>query len=709
MKRILFAVLLCMGVVALAASSAFAHGGQFRGPGGAVPPGLREPSDPTPPPPPPPTGGPPVTTPPDPSGPPAPPPVTTPGTPPSVPPPQTGTQPDSPGGRKPGSIGYENWTFWWGNNNDDILHIKESIYAKHASPDTPLGELGGVRGQSTDAKRATAKQVKTVLMPALRWAMDPKNKLFNDTASAGYIALAKVTDDPTDIDLIASGIYKDGKPNTEADQIVRESAALALGLLRRTESERQFDAKELDKVRDLLFQIFDDEGLKEGRTRGFAMLALGLLGDQPTTRGPKPSTGAGGGLLYAPDPISTSLPTTERIFELLNRKYALADLPVCVMLALGMQKPDTIKPEMLDVLVNCGLKGKIGSEEASDDVAAHAALALGRVGTKDHIKAVVNMMKVPSTKPNVKRSAAIALGQLGRRVDGAERAAVATELVKAIEEAKDDSVKNFGLISLAYLIQADIKSKRTDVLNAKGKKPMDFLLKLTDDGRLNQRPFGALALGLIGREIGATPNVVEYGEIKLAAIDVLRNGLKDQKMDKRSRAAFAVALGILQDEGSKKNLVGIVSEKSEDKELRGYAAVALGMIGQPTKDATDAISAAMKERSSEELRQQTAIALGLLGVKSAVDLLLTELKEADSQNVQGQVVLALARIGDERTIEPLVGLLKDGDKPDATRALACAGLGLIGDLEDSPSLARISKDINYRAAPDTINEVLTIL
>ena len=133
------------------------------------------------------------------------------------------------------------------------------------------------------------------------------------------------------------------------------------------------------------------------------------------------------------------------------------------------------------------------------------------------------------------------------------------------------------------------------------------------------------------------------------------------------------------------------------------------MIGQPTKDATDAISAAMKERSSEELRQQTAIALGLLGVKSAVDLLLKELKEADSQNVQGQVVLALARIGDERTIDPLVTLLKDGEKPDATRALACARLGLIGALEDSPSLARISKDINYRAAPDTINEVLTIL
>ena len=54
MLTTLFAVLL----LSVGASDAFAHGGQYRGPGGAVPPSLREPNDPTPPNPPPVTGGP---------------------------------------------------------------------------------------------------------------------------------------------------------------------------------------------------------------------------------------------------------------------------------------------------------------------------------------------------------------------------------------------------------------------------------------------------------------------------------------------------------------------------------------------------------------------------------------------------------------------------------------------------------------------------
>ena len=124
----------------------------------------------------------------------------------------------------------------------------------------------------------------------------------------------------------------------------------------------------------------------------------------------------------------------------------------------------------------------------------------------------------------------------------------------------------------------------------------------------------------------------------------------------------------------------------------------------------------MQERSSEELRRQTAVALGLLGNpkiqgtgKDAVELLLDELKEARSQSHKGQVVLALASVGDHRAVDPLVELLKNKGEQDLTRALACAGLGLIGDLELIPSLARGSKNVNYRASTDIINELPSIL
>src|SRR5439155_24097701 len=90
------------------------------------------------------------------------------------------------------------------------------------------------------------------------------------------------------------------------EQVVNESAAFALGLLRRTEKEKQFDPKELDRVRDFLFDAFGNESL-DTRSRCFSMVAIGLLGDQPTMRLATPVSGSGGGetgggRFYSPDP-----------------------------------------------------------------------------------------------------------------------------------------------------------------------------------------------------------------------------------------------------------------------------------------------------------------------------------------------------------------------------------------------------------------------
>jgi HEAT repeat protein len=703
MKRILLGLAAGVALALAAAPEAKAHGGQFRGPGGGVPPGLREPSDPTPPPPPPPTTPPPTTTPTDPST-PNPTPVT-PSTPNQPPPTQTNPDPDkTPGKKAPTS--FDQWVFWWNNNNDDILQLKQAIYALRVSVGSGLTRLGSETGGRSDATRPTEKAVKEVLIPALLWSMDPANHQHPDTESASYIALAKVTDDPAHIPLLMKAVGTDGKKNKDVDQIVNESAALSLGLLRRAEKGRQFDAKELDRVRDFLFEVFED-GQYQTRTRGFAMLSLGLLGDQPTTRTGKPVTG--GGEFWAPDPVAGGAMTTDRIFAELKKKYSDEQLYVCALLSLSLQPPETVTREMVDVLKECGLKAKLFKESVSDVVASYAALALGRIGTAEDIPALLTALKVKQTGANVKRSAAIALGQLGKRIDGQARATLAVDLYRGLEAVKEASAKNFGIISLAYLIEADIRAERTDVINAKGVKLADEIVKIAKDGRYSERPYGALALGLIGREIGERPAILEYGQLRLASTEVLREGLSDQKMDKRARAAFAVGLGMMADNGSSKKLADVVADKAEDSELRGYAAVALGMIGGGSPEVLKAIKDAMSERSSEELRQQTAIALGLIGSKDAVPLLLKELKEAETQNVQGQIVIALAKIGDAQAIQPLVEILKDSSKPDLTRALACAGLGLIGDLELIPSLARISKDINYRAAPDVVNEVLSIL
>ncbi len=696
--------------LAVFAPTAFAHGGQFRGPSGSVPNGGREPSDPTPPPPPDPTTPPPPTTPSDPTTPTPPTGPTTPTTPSAPQPPTTGPEAPNRGSKTPVSL--DQWQFWWGYNNDDILNIKDAIYTIKRTDQNPLGAVGGAVGAKGDSTRATSKQVKEILVPTLLEVIKDhengnKMKPGPDTESAAYIALAKVMDDPSYIPLFMDAVVgKDGKKNTALHQTVNESAAFALGLLRRSDKARQFDAKELDRVRDFLFNVYENDSLQM-RTRGFAMLAIGLLGDQPTTRERKATT-SGGGLFYAPDAVVGQV-TADRIVDLLKRKHSDSQMYVTGLLALGMQPPTDMSTEIIDMLKECALKGKLFKEGVDDLVASYAALAIGKVGGASEIGAMLNALTVPTTGANVKRSAAIALGLLGKRIDGPARATLASQIVAQLEKVKEATTKNFGIMSLAYLLEADAKAERTDVLNAKGTKVTEFLLKVAKDGRYSERPYGALALGLVGRAIGSQPNVVEYGQFRLQAIEVLREGLKESKMDKRARGAFAIALGVLQDEGSKPDLVAIVGDKQEDKELRGYSAVALGLIGMRSADVVKVIKDALKERSSEELRQQTAIALGLLQSPDTVPTLIQELKEADSQNVLGQIVLALAKIGDARAIAPLVEILRDTSRPDLTRALACAGLGLIGDLEMIPSLSRLSKDINYRASPDTVNEALSIL
>jgi HEAT repeat protein len=694
-----------VAAVALA-PAAFAHGGQYRTPGGSVPPGLREPSDPTPPPPPPGTTPPPTTTPPE-TPPPGTPTTPTTPTPPAPPPTTPSTPSDGPREARKAPTSYEQWIFWWNYNSDEILQIKESIYGLHVSPSNPLGVVGGASGAKNDATRLTEKEVKDRLIPAMRWAMDQANKQSPDTESAAYIGLAKVTDDPSDIALLKKAIVdektKDRPKNI--DQIVNESAALALGLLRRSEQARQFDAKELDRVRDFCFEVFDNQNLN-ARTRCFAMLSIGLLGNQPTAVGT--TVPSGGGLFYAPDPTA-AVTTADHVFSRLSTKYKEEDSYVSLLMALSMQPADTIKLSMLEVLKECALKGKLGKENVSELVSAYAALALGRVGTAKDIPALATAMKVKATGANVKRSAAISLGKLGSHIDGADRANLAVELWKTMDAVKEASTRNFGIISLAYLVIDDVMADKTDVINAKGVKVLDELLKIAEDGRYSERPYGALALGLICRAIGDRPTIEAYGEFRAASSKVLRKSLEETKIDKRTRAAFAVALGMMKEEGAKPALVALVADTKEDNELRGYSAVALGMIKLTTPDVLKALKDTMREKSSEELRLQCAVALGLLGQTDAVPLLLKELDDADTQNVQGQIVIALAKIGDSRAIEPLVTKLKNHQVPDATRAICCAGLGLIGDLEFIPTLSRISKDINYRAACDVINEVLSIL
>src|SRR5207244_8655594 len=78
--------------------------------------------------------------------------------------------------------------------------------------------------------------------------------------------------------------------------------------------------------------------------------------------------------------------------------------------------------------------------------------------------------------------------------------------------------------------------------------------------------------------------LLPYTTLFRSLLDALRAGLVDAGLDARSRGAFAVGLGLAQDEGSRGRLVSILADPKEDAELRGYSAVALGMVGDPSPE-----------------------------------------------------------------------------------------------------------------------------
>ncbi len=402
---------------------------------------------------------------------------------------------------------------------------------------------------------------------------------------------------------------------------------------------------------------------------------------------------------------------TNRLFELLRQDHGTPDLYISILMAIGMQPTTAVSDRQREVLQDCVVKGKLYGRKMQALVRSYACLALGRIGKHAQIGAFEGILFSRRVKNNnIKRSAAIGLGLLGKLANDEERVKIAKTLLKAIDKGKlkDASAQNFAFISLAYLILYDVQAGKTAVIS--DTKADETLLKVTVDGRLTQKPYGALSLALISREIGDTTSIKKLGDFRSKALETIRNSFRSGKgLDSHARAGFAVSLGIAKDTLVVKELTKVLSDRKADPFLRAYCALGLGLIGIGTNEVKVAIREALKDRRSKDLRQQAAVALGLLQDQEAVPLLLKELDKAKTQAQKGLVILALAKVGDARSVAPLIKRIKNPREKDLTRALCVAGLGVIGDLEWIPSLSRISENVNYRASTDVMREVLSII
>ncbi|MHC4937563.1 MAG: HEAT repeat domain-containing protein [Planctomycetota bacterium] len=651
------ATLLLAALLGLLVGSAWAHGGSFRGPNGGVPPGLRQPFDPEPPPPPPsPPGGPGGSTTPERRGPNTDPDGRTPGSGGGPVPPPT----DGPGNRKRANttpMTFDSWRFWWAYNNDDILNLKSHIHERGLSSATPARFLTRQDENNVrDPSLATRRRVITDVIPALRNSLN-RPRDHEDIHGGALVALGKVgsMDHVALFENAAFDRLKTSKGATvKLGLQATESGVLALGML------PNLDPQEKKEVREICLRIIADDKMRS-RERAWAAVCLGLQQDAEAI---------------------------QPLVDLLDRGYdgeAKRNVPAGILCALGLIGSDAPR-EMLEK--------RLVDRKDDARVQAYIGYALGKIGNAESVPVLTRILKGRSYSRFARRSAATALGLCAANADPDVQDAAVKSLKRYIDKSSGDRTgENFATIALSR-IGSD--------------EAIKTLIGLIDKGSRMLKPYAALGLGTLSWYRAQDKQPLDPATLDRIRKVVAKGSRK--YADTETKAAFMIARGLLKDRSAIEECVKIVSRRGDDR-LRGPCCVALGLMGREgvTEEVKTALRDALKERRSADLRRDAATALGLLRDADTVDLLLEELKNARSFTVQGQIILAIGTIGDERAIQPLIEILDNTSRPDATRAMAAVGLGMIGDLLEVPRLSRLSKDYNYRASVADLDELLYIL
>jgi len=653
---------------------AFAHGGSYKGPAGEVPPDSRTPSDP----PPPPGGGTPST--PggeNPSGPSTGgPDAGSPSTPSGGSPtgggtgsgaggPSTGgnggTGPSTgrPGGAKKGA-GYDSWVGWWGYNKDEFLQMKAAANRIRRGPVT------GTAFGRAPAQAVGDADIQGKIVPALRALLADETLSFH-VRSAAEIALAKIGDASIVPTLETLALNEKRTLHRE----VVESAGLSLGLLEKDDAA----------TRKFLVGVVERSAADGSYVRPFSALALGMIG-------------------RATDPNHDA---TRALLDEAARKEAGGDVKPACFEALGILGDDAAVPELLAMIAD-GKASAAGAAPLSEIETAFAVAALGKIGSPGENGCVLDeMIRLADAKSksglDVRRSAAIALGQIAPRCAGRTQRRALDAMKSVVETAVDEQERHFAVMSLARFAA----SKSVD--DATRADVVATLSRHMQKGRGQTPAFAAMALGVVGRAICDEGGAAPEEEIRAP----LRAKFKDCA-DAHERGAYALASGLVRDPLAADELKKALSDRKEDKRVRGWSALALGLIGD--RASIDAIRAVLADETDRELRVQTAMAAGLVGDATVIDELVAVLKSRDASNYEiGSAAVALGQIGDGPAVTALLEIAVDKDSkwPELTRGLAVSALGQIGDKRDLPTLARVAADVNYRARVPAIVELLSIL
>jgi HEAT repeat protein len=627
---------------------------RFKKPGGSVPPGMREPSDPAP--------EPPAS---DPTDPPPPPPGdTTPGSGPKGPttpsnlPPKAPTTPPSTGDgptRGKQAVDDTTWETWWELNRID--YFPRRWVAPVVTNDGP---------RYAGPQHVSAELVEAKLFPVLRKLVDDKQVFVQEAAliTMGRTAASE-------------------SQRAEAREILLKKISHKNHLIARAAALGLFYVADENSVRPMYLVAKDPKA--EDDVRAFLALTLTAL----------------------KSPMSGEL-----LKDLASSKESAFELAAAAYMALGFNgiESDPTLAEFLDekskdkelrvefraeAIESFGRIGDFAIGQArlrkalsdkDEDVRRSATLALGVLDYRTPAEIQIAAIRAPydaivgAPVPPAKEQQISALETL-IQTQRQEMSKDVKEVVRALTEAMvkdgDGFVNRMAAISLGRIAATTGNQDAIKHLEAAYKKD-----------QVGMREYCLLALA-----IAKAPSAHE-----LAA-----EALTGKNRPPTTRGAACIAFGILGDPKADEMLRNVIDNDAHPY-IRGYAALGLGMVGTPSS--LKNIQQMLRTTRSPVSRAYAALGLALLGTNQAADDIVSIIKTDEVRDgfVASHMVYALGLTKDRRpaTFDALLAKAQD-DSDMYVQAATVAAIGYLSTGEFYPKRHLMAKGFNYLMNLDLVS------
>jgi len=447
--------------------------------------------------------------------------------------------------------------------------------------------------------------------------------------------------------------------------------------------------------------IVRDVVLALGKTRDplDALLFGAIVGDKSRPISVRESAAMALGLLPATDEMSKA--ASRRVLEKSVRDPSTpTELRASCLYALGMRRDAASVPllaefatggsETWDVpaaaLTALGLSGcTLAREDLERQLAApkdpRTAEPMRRVYAAHGLALLHDAQSLPALRTaagdnviEVRRAAVLALGAVAPAGD----AETVKTLSGVLTRDKDRIVRGMAAISLGRV---------------GGEAAATALRHAQAENEASMRSYVALGLGLVARN----------SKDDAIAKSLIRDLTANQQSD--VAGALCIAVGLSGHADGVPVLRTIVKD-AKDPDVRGHAAVALGLVHDTNEGSTAVRS--LLELQVPHVQSEGAIGLGLMASRESVAALGDTLDHGTVPGTQAAAALALGRIGGADAARRLTAVVSDPSRPLVVRRMAINGLGIALDRQGGRPTSMVGASLDWCALTMSVVDVVSI-